>query len=74
MPFDLGKRVLHSAMTEKKLSEVRKALDNDAMVVILNFLLESSNIPQIRCIDEFKLVRMLKAMCHMASQITWVII
>ncbi|XP_060970804.1 meiosis-specific protein ASY1 isoform X1 [Cannabis sativa] len=32
----LGKRVIHSDMTEKKLTEVRKALNNDAMTSLLN--------------------------------------
>ncbi|XP_062110672.1 meiosis-specific protein ASY1 [Humulus lupulus] len=32
----LGKRVIHSDMTEKKLTEVRKALNNDAMDVDTN--------------------------------------
>lgn len=33
--FLLGKRVIRSDMTEKKLSEVKRVLENDAMVIIV---------------------------------------
>lgn len=43
--FDVGKRVIHSDMAAKKLMEVRKALNNDAMVrSIKNSLFSSPHI------------------------------
>lgn len=37
--FDIGKRVIHSDMTDKKLIEVKKALNNDSMVIIIDFFI-----------------------------------
>lgn len=36
--FVLGRRVIHSDLTQKKLLEVKKALDMDAMVVAIVLL------------------------------------